>query len=256
MHRATALGAALALVCIALPGRLDAQAKWNWGLRAGFDTTKLTGDPVGRWLSDPSFQVGGQVPNSRYGFTGGLFVRRQMSERFALALEALYTQKGGSGTIFGDALVDYPGGPRPGEINGTIDLRLHYLELPLLAEFTLPASDDVALVPFLGVTFGFNVGADATFSGEGRVPLPSGSDDVVRFDQTYDVSGSVDDYETSGVLGAALEFETKRGYIVLDGRWTFSFGSIDAAGESAVRNSSVAFSVGIGRPLNWHGDED
>ncbi|MDH3197830.1 MAG: hypothetical protein OEO21_06285 [Candidatus Krumholzibacteria bacterium] len=135
-------------------------------------------------------------------------------------------------------------------------MRLDVVELPLLAEFTLPAADGVSLVPLLGVVFGFNVGAAATFSGEGRVPLPDGSTGVVRFDQGYDVSQSVDDYETSGVLGAALEFETSRGYVVLDGRWAFSLGSIDASGESLVRNSVLAFTIGIGRPLNWHGDED
>ncbi|MDH3197829.1 MAG: PorT family protein [Candidatus Krumholzibacteria bacterium] len=94
MLRATVVGALLALVCATLPARVEAQPKWNWGLRAGFDVTKFSGDPVSRWLSGPDFQITGQVPNTRYGFTGGLFLRRQMSERFALALEALYTQKG------------------------------------------------------------------------------------------------------------------------------------------------------------------
>jgi len=256
MHKATAVGAALALVCAVLPARSEAQARWNWGLRAGFDTAKFVGDPVSRWLSGPNLQISGQVPNSRYGFTGGLFVRRQMTERFGLALEALYAQKGGKGSIFGSGLVDYPGGPRPGDIDGTVDVRLDVIELPLLAEFVLPASDGVSLVPLFGVVFGFNVGASAVFSGEGRVPLPSGSTDVVRFEQGYDVSGAVDDYQTSGVLGAALEFETSRGYVVLDGRWAFSLGSIAADGESRVGNSVLSFTIGIGRGLNWHGDED
>jgi hypothetical protein len=250
------VGALLALVCAALPARIEAQAKWNWGLRAGFDVTKFTGDPVSQGLSGSNFQLSGQVADTRYGFTGGLFLRRQMGERFALALEALYTQKGGRGSVFGSGLIDYPGGPRQGEIDGTIDVRLDVIELPLLAEFTLPAADGVSLVPLFGVVFGFNVGASAFLTGEGRVPLPDGSTDIVSFDQGYDVSQSVDDYETSGVLGAALEFETSRGYVVLDGRWAFSLGSIDASGESFVRNSVLAFTIGIGRSLNWHGDED
>jgi hypothetical protein len=121
-----------------------ARGKWEGGLKGGLNVSKFRGDAVAPWFIRPNGWLSGSVHDEMAGFVGGALVRRQMTDRFAVQVEALYSQKGGDGTVYGLAELVYPSNVvYLANISGTLTLRLDYVEFPLLAAFTFPAYDKV-----------------------------------------------------------------------------------------------------------------
>jgi hypothetical protein len=105
-----------AAVCLTLLGiQADRAFSQNplIGLKGGFNVSWVNGgDAESFWGLD----------QSRTGFAFGAFVTYKFSPNFSLQPEGFYTQLGGKG----------------GDETTGISLRLHYVEAPILAKFTLP----------------------------------------------------------------------------------------------------------------------
>src|SRR5687767_7439284 len=101
----------------------SAQSYWG-GIKAGvnFANINVEGEGV-----DVSF-------DNRTGLVGGVFVVWPLSGAFGVQTEALYSQKG--------AKIDEDG--------GTGTLKLDFLEIPVLARFSSPASGGASFHVFAG----------------------------------------------------------------------------------------------------------
>jgi hypothetical protein len=229
--------------------------KWQLGLKAGFNAASFSGDSPGLWLSGPEFQVSGTLLDKNPGFVGGGYVRWQLSPRFALQADLLYSQKGGSGTVSGQALLEQESvGAQPivATIDGTMDANIDYIELPILAMATLPSSDNTDIGLYGGVGIAVVANANARIQGEARATLADGSDRVQDFDKLYNIREKVRDNDITGILGGNIEWTTGHGRVTLEARYSFSFRTIDQSGESQVGNSVFAMMIGFGWPK---GDE-
>jgi len=233
--------------------------KWQLGLKAGFNIASFSGDSPGVWLSGSDFRVSGTLLDSNTGFVGGGYARRQISPRFALELDLLYSQKGGSGAVTGQVLLEQESvGAQPmiADINGTMDANIDYVELPLLAMATLPSSDNTDIGLYGGVGFGFVTNATARIQGEARTTLSDGSDRTQDFDNLYNIREKVRDNDFTGILGGNIEWTTGHGRIMLEARYSFSFRTIDQSGESQVGNSVFAMMIGFAWPKGGEIEEN
>lgn len=130
---------ALAIVlCTSLAAPAKAQTRAA-GLHAGVSIASLTGD-----VSNTS---------TRTGVVAGGFWSNRVSEHWGFRLELNYVQKGGSGVV---------GSP----VNEAVDLKLDYLELPLLVQVGTELGSSFVGAAQAGVSVGFNVLCDADFASE------------------------------------------------------------------------------------------
>ena len=238
--------AAAAVAFLAMTTAATAHPKWQFGLKAGANVSQLRGDPAGLWLSGPDFEVSGALLDNETGFIGGGYGRYQVGRRFALQIDALYSRKGGKGNVFGTAVIH-------GEnnilynatITGEMSADLDYLEFPFLAMITLPAAEGVSFVPYAGLSAGVLVQANTRITGKAEKPLQDLTTRVVDFDAAYDIKSRVSDYEGQLLLGASVEWNTKHGRFIIDGRYSISLSTIDDSGEKDVRNSVLSLMAGF-----------
>jgi hypothetical protein len=245
---------ALAVLPVLLASSVDsAEAAWMVGAKGGFNSAKFVGDPVTRFINRPGLQVSGRVDDWQEGFAAGVFARRQLSEYVGLQIELLFSQKGGEGAVIGTADVEYPGNvTRAAEINGTMNVQMDYVEVPVFAVFSFPtdASDKVDLTASAGAYVAYNTAAWAYIEGEGRVLLPSGSTQVVNFDQRWGMGSFVNRADVGGLLGAGLEWNLEKTTLLFDFRWEFGFLSIDGTDKnSSTRNNVISLTFGVGLPV-------
>jgi hypothetical protein len=109
------------------------------GLSAGATFSTLTGD-----ISNTT---------SRTGFMAGAFWSSRVSRHWGIRLELNYVQKGGGGVV---------GAP----VNEAVDLKLDYLELPLLVLLGTDPTKSVVANLQAGVSVGFNVLCEADFAAD------------------------------------------------------------------------------------------
>ena len=136
--------AALAAVAVVLVTNAPrAEGKWEVGVKGNVNGSKLRGDQVGFWVSQPGLDVSGTVGDSKIGYGVGAYARMYTSDVFALQLEAWYYQKGGEGNVFGVIEVETGANTTmPGDVEGKLTVHLDYVEVPLLAVFVFPADED------------------------------------------------------------------------------------------------------------------
>lgn len=160
----------------------------------------------------------------RTGFSGGGFVGADFSEKFGTRVEVLYTQKGARQN----------GNPDFGEPD--TDIKLDYVELPVLFIATLTKSTSGAFAVFAGPSFGYNIGAES-------------SEDP---GETTDLSDDVEPLDVDLVLGTDLEHIRSSLSIFLDLRFSLGLTPVleNAASEYAdVKNSDFLLMVGFKFPL-------
>ena len=241
------------LVTVIAASAASAESGVLVGAKGGFNTAKLVGDPVTLFVNRPGLDVSGRVDDWQEGFVVGGFVRWGLSEYVGLQIELLFSQKGGEGTVFGTADVEYaPGLTRTGEINGVMSVQMDYVEVPVFAVFSFPtdASDKVDLTASAGAYFAYNTAAWAYIEGEGQVELEDGSFQRVNFDQRWGMGSFVDRVDVGGLLGAGLEWSLEKTTLLFDFRWEFGFLSIDGTDKnSSVRNNVISLTFGVGLPV-------
>jgi hypothetical protein len=248
----TVLAVLAVAAMVILPMSAKAEKTWQAGAKIGVTGAKLTGNQVGLYLSDPyHYQVQGAVGDKTMGFTGGGFVRMGFSDLFSLQLEALYTQKGGEGNVYGGVwFQDTDGTWIEGELDGQMTISLDYVEFPLLAMFTFDADNDgdVHLVGYGGLSAGVVARSVVNLAGQLAFPTGGGTKVIENFDQTYSLSNVVETFELAGVIGGGIEAEAGRVLLNFDFRYTFGITQVNKEGGAA-RNSVVAGYVGVGIPF-------
>ncbi len=129
--------------------------KLYYGARMGLNLGKLSGD----------FDVSGLKAGLNLGGVVGL----RLSSQAPVFLESglYYTQRGGK--------------------DGGNKITINYLEIPLLVKYGIKATDDIALLPFLGPYFSYGI--------SGRMKGSNG---------TVDVDESSFDYVNRGDMGVKL----------------------------------------------------
>ena len=180
----------------------------------------------------------------------GMFVRRQDGDGFGLQLEINYSQQGGKGSVTGTASQDYPSDVTYyGDINGTLEMRMDYIEIPLLVLYSLPSADKVGLTAYLGPAVAYNSRTETQIEGELRIPQPNNNDKVVYIDQKISAGDGVNKWQVAGVVGAMLEFEMGSSIIQLDGRYTFGVTTIVADNSKDIYNHTVTIAMAFMAPF-------
>jgi opacity protein-like surface antigen len=172
------------------------------GVKGGLNIASLELDAAG-------FDVS---PDSRPGFVAGVFVRHDLRDRFGVQVEGLYTQKGAKLDEFG---VD-------------IDLRIDYLEIPVLARVGIQASDEASVHFVAGPAFAFKV--HDTLEVE---DIGFGFDDI-----------AMKSWDAGIAIGGGVTFRN----LVVDVRYTIGLVNIndDDVAEDLldVKNRALSFTVG------------
>jgi len=137
---------ALATILVLLVVAPAAAGIDSWGFRAGWSGARMIGD-------------GGQAiaPNYRSDFTGSWFVTTRLKPWLSFQPEIAWVSKGGQDDF---RLTSYPS---PTEVTHTdfhTEHRLHYLEVPLLLRFELPAMGPLRPFALTGTAPAWLVGED------------------------------------------------------------------------------------------------
>ena len=191
------------VMLLACGGTAFGQQSASFGAKAGVNFANLNfeGDEA-----DVNF-------DSRTGFVGGLFVVVPANSQFALQTEALFSQKGAKTEDDG--------------FSGTI--KLNYIEVPVLARFSTPATSGSSFHVFAGPSFGFKMSAEATSEFEGE-------------EETEDLDDDTKGFDLGLVLGAGIEF----GRFVLDGRYSWGMTDINDEEEEGLKVKTRTFSIMAG----------
>jgi hypothetical protein len=185
------------------------------GLQAGANISDQAGDDV-------------FAPWDNYGFLGGALLRIDTGPRFGLQVELLYVTKGGRENTE----------KRPGDISD--QLKLTYLEIPLLLKFRLATSGGVRPEIFAGAALSFELSCTYDDFPEGvsaeRDCTEAGID-----------TRSVD---LGGVFGIALDVPAGSGSVVIDARGEVGLRSLDdSAADLDYYNRFLSLMVGYRFPL-------
>lgn len=155
--------------------------------------------------------------DNRLGGVGGFFIAADFNRSVGLQVDVLYLQ---GGTKSSDEL--FAG-------FGELEVRVDYLEVPVLVRGNFHASDTVTIRLLGGPAFGFKVNDTQTFAGEDL----SGEDALTL--KSYDIGLA---------FGGAVQF----GKFFVDGRYMFGLVNIDddPEDEDLVEIKTRAFTFMVG----------
>ncbi len=155
--------------------------------------------------------------DNRLGGVGGFVIATDFNRSVGLQIDVLYLQGGtkSSDALFADV--------------GELDVRVDYLEVPVLVRGNFHASDTVTIRLLGGPAFGFKLNDKQTFAGEDL----SGEDALTL--KSYDIGLA---------FGGAVQF----GKFFVDGRYMFGLVNIDddPDDEGFVEIKTRAFTFMIG----------
>jgi hypothetical protein len=188
---------------------ISTQAQMQLGVKAGLNLANLSGDDI----SDT---------DARTGFAGGLFFMYQFNDMFAIQPEAYYSMKGATdkGSFEGYSY--------------EAELKLDYLEIPLLLKFLIPIKDsNVRPTVFAGPSFGFNMSAKSKVEAGGQT-----------FEQDLEYVASTD---FGLVFGGGIGFPVGNGELGFDIRYILGLSTIDDSSEKDdVKNGVLNFNLYYG----------
>jgi len=192
----------LAMVVTATPA---AAQGWGWGVKAGGTSSNLEIVSAETLLT----------PEVRGGAVAGGFVDRHLFDGVGVQIEGLLNQKG---TIIRDPRFD-----------GKLEVRLNYLDVPVLGRYTVKLSRHVALHALAGPVFSVKV-----------------SDTYVRGTETLDESE--EQVLKSTDFGLSIGGAATIHKFLIDYRYVFGVPNINDdidRTELTVRNRSWSISVGL-----------
>jgi hypothetical protein len=193
------------LIGAATPTRVEAQ-QHRFGLTLGATSSTVNGD----------YMIG---TDSKWGFIGGIYGESRLNRNFASQLGVNYTQKGGKGL----------------SQDGLLDLRINYIEIPLLLQILAPLGSTWDFVAYTGIAAGFAVSCKATI----------GSDAQADCGDT-----SLGDSRTEWGLpvGGGFYYELSNGEMVtFDARYTW--GLNDAVSAVDINNRTWQFILRLAKQL-------
>jgi hypothetical protein len=219
MGRAATLGAALWLV--ATVGTAGAQEHAAVGAQVGYSRADLTGE-----ASD--------LVQSRQGAIAGVYLHFPLNPMVSVRPEVLFSLKGGR-TLVRIA--------EPSTI-AELDIELAYLELPILARWTLPRGRFRPVV-FGGPTAGLQIGCDFLFiSGADSTSRQTCGQDQDEGEEEDPVARQVREWDFGWIAGAAIEMHLPRTTLALQGRYSAGFRSF-LRGNVDLRNRGIAVLFGL-----------
>jgi len=200
--------AAMLVALVLLPVRAAAQTTTTFGVEGGVALANVD-------FSSDMFSVSF---DNRLGGMGGFQIAWDFNRSVGLQVDALYIQKGTkSSEAFFDEL-------------GELEIRVDYVEVPVLVRGNFHASDVVTIRIFGGPSFAFKVNDEQSFGGEKLT-----GDDKLDL-KAYDMGLSV---------GGAVQF----GNFFVDGRYTFGLVDIDDDpdddGLVTIKTRTATFMVGF-----------
>ncbi|MCI1720917.1 MAG: PorT family protein [Bacteroidales bacterium] len=137
----------IAIALLASVTMSNAQKVNNFGVRAGVNISRITGD------------YGGYDPDYKYkaGFQVGVVDQIRFSESTPLFVETglMFQQKGGKC----DVSVSTPA------VDMSVKINEFYLEVPALLGYDIPAGDNITLQPFAGLYYGLGIAGKTKLSG-------------------------------------------------------------------------------------------
>ncbi len=202
MRRLFTVWLALGLLAMAYP--LSAQIKFSKGIIGGANYSDFRGDDSGD-------------TNHRNGFSAGGFFRVSVLGIVALQPEVLYTQKGA----------------KTKDTDGEIDLRINYIEVPVLLRLHLP----IVGVPIFPTVF-----AGPAFSVKLSTHFRSVINGVVQEGSIEDLGGKVKSTDAGFIIGGAFDF----GPVDLQVRYILGLSKIDdTAAKKDVKNKVLSLMAGI-----------
>lgn len=142
MTRCTARTLGLLILATTLAASPAAAQGWSWGLKAGGTSSNLE-----ILSSDTTL-----IPEFRAGAVAGAFFDRHLFKGFGVQIEGLLNQKG---TIIRDPRFD-----------GKLEVRLNYLDVPVLGQYTLKLSRNFALHALGGPVLSLKVNDTYVAGGE------------------------------------------------------------------------------------------
>jgi len=170
--------------------------KIEFGIKAGVNFASLSGDGGDGFDGRTSFHIGG-------------ILNYEISEKFAIQPELLYSAQGATfDDIFDDNFVDE---------GDDATFRLDYINIPVLADYTFAEGFSAQLGP----QFGFNVNSEVEFNGD--------TEDADGF-ETFDI----------GIAGG-FQYILEQG-VFFQAR--YALGLKDIAQDADSKNSVLALSVG------------
>jgi len=216
MKRLTVILCTIVLL-FALSSMAWAQGLTGYGLKAGLNMANLGGDDV-------------EDAKMKMGFAAGGFVTYSINEMFAVQPEVLYTMKGAKWEedILGETL--------------ELTANYTYLEIPVLAKFTIPTQGNISPNLFVGPALGI------LMSAKEKVEWAGESDEE-------DVKDAMKSTDFGLVFGAGVSIGMPHSAITIDGRYTMGLGTIaeeetyeydgyEETCECDVKNSVISFAVG------------
>ncbi|MEL6615124.1 MAG: porin family protein [Bacteroidota bacterium] len=172
-----------------------ALAQPSVGVKAGLNVANLVYDDGDGFDFDPG---------ARLGIVGGLTVDVPVSPVLGVRIEALYAQKGWRDETW--VLV----GPidNPAEVDGTITLELDYLEVPVLANVSVPTGSALEIGVQAGVAPAFilrdGIGCSG-FESDGFDVCAESDDDDVDF-ESFDLGAVIGATVGSGPFAVDLRY--------------------------------------------------
>ena len=199
----------LLLICaIALPSAVFAQGLAQKGLIAGLNLATLSGDDK---------DMDGISPDSKMGFAAGGFLVFNFTDAVGIRPEVLYSQRGAKYESEGYE----------------VKVKLDYIEIPILLQYTVPMEGSVSPIILVGPTLGIKMSAEV---------------------ETPDGDMELDDY----VKGTDFGIQFGAGVLInnmieISGRYYMGLSTIDdglagmdgATEELDIKNSAIEFRAAI-----------
>ena len=196
----------LALICcLCLGGALQAQQVFDAGVYGGIITSQVDGDNAQGF--------------NKIGFTGGGFVRANLSERLAVRMEMGYAGKGSR----------RPSDPDNGDFSSW-GYTFHYVDVPILVEYTLLNGMMIDAGPYVG----YLISSQGLFDGaEYDIVNPSMENIDVG------IAGGIG-YELDG----GLFFMSRYSMSVIPIRNSPDPGNLTTVWDGGMANIAIHFTVG------------
>jgi len=204
-------------------------ADWEFGVKGGATSASLHGN-VSNWITLQNFDILTDLTDPRTGFAGGVYVNVRATPMFSVQVEALYTQKGGSGrAAIRRNGIDF--------IGADVTIELDYIEFPILGMATFLAGP-VDVNGYGGISVGYNSSSTAVVEVGGTT-------------NTIGIGAFVTGVDLSAVFGLGLSFGAGPVNILADGRFAYSLNDINSAGNGEIRNGTFYFMAGVAIPAGF-----
>ncbi|MFT5165834.1 MAG: opacity protein-like surface antigen [Saprospiraceae bacterium] len=201
------------------------QAQISIGPKFGVNIATLGGDDV----EDDGL---GSIIGLQFGAAAEITI----NEMFAIQPELLFFQKGFALDFEEDFLGE--------TLKSENDLKLNYLEIPILAKVMFGAEGGPKFFATVGPSFGFGLSGEveskATFGGE----TESATEDI-DFDDDM-----ITKLDISLSIGAGAQFAAGPGNLFVDVRYLLGLNTTDDSGDDAdVKNRGIGIAVGYLFPI-------